>query len=119
MDYLEKLQNEALDTEHDGMEHEHAVLLFPRNHQAGDTDVDDGKSYEEDPVELRPEQDGNILPRGILLTNAELHRGRPMLAGLTSRKDESDSEAGESDDRGDRNEHEAPKVPCKEEKTSV
>ena len=96
------------------------MLLFPRNHRAGDTDVDDGKSYEEEDLdELRPEQDGNVLPCGILLTNAELHRDRPMIAGLTGREDDSDFEAGESNDRGDRNEHEAPKVPCKEEKTSV
>ena len=73
----------------------------------------------DNPDELWPEQDGNVFPRGILLTNAELHRGTPMIAGLTSREDDSDSEAGESDDGGDRNEREAPKVPCKEEKTSV
>ena len=42
-----------------------------------------------------------------------------MIAGLTSREDDSDSEAGEIDEGGDRNEHEVPKVPCKEEKTSV
>ena len=82
-------------------------MLFPPDYQAGDTDVDDGKSNaEDDPDELRPEQDGDILPRRILLTNAELHRGMSLIAGLTDREYDTDSEAGESDDR---NEHEAPK----------
>ena len=110
---MEQLENEeALDSEHDGIKHEHAVVRFPPDHQAGDADVDDGKSDEEDDSdELRPEQDGNVLPLGILLTNAELHRGRPSIAGLTGREDDSDSEADENDDRGDRNEPEAPKSP--------
>ena len=35
-----------------------------------------------------PEHDGNVLPRGILLANAELQRGRPRIAGLTGIEDD-------------------------------
>ena len=121
MDYLEELENDqALDSEHGRMEHEHAVVLFPPNQQAGDTDQED------DPDELRPEQDGKTLSRGILLADGELQRGRPQIVGVTGMDDnEKDCSSGDSeeDGRGEiaEAEHQSPgrKRPCQGNRDSA
>ena len=106
------------------MEHEHAVVLFPPDKQDGDTDVDDGKSDEEDdPDELSPEQNADALPRGILLAKAELQRGRPNIVSMSGMDDSCNdyelygedgvTSDGESEGQYDR-EDEEPSLPVDE-----
>ena len=86
------------------MEHERAVELFPSDKQDGNSDVDDGKSdEEEDPDELGPEQDTDALPHGILLAKAELQRGRPNIITMSGMEDsDNDHELyGEDRDNSD------------------